>query len=146
MSKNAPNISGSRCSVIRPKDSCKWSLASKLKFNSLVINSILKFADNETEHKQKASRKSCDAFMDTLICVERDYVRSLLTLKKSTNNTRNLDSHQTPERKPVKRVKKRKSSIDISKHIRKISLVGKHDSNCNSPFSDKISRLLFWVI
>ena len=139
MSKNPPNIFGSRYSVIRPKDSCKGSPVSKLKFNSLVINSMFKFADSETEQKQRDSRKSCEELMDTLICVEREHVRSLLSLKRQKNSTGNLDSHYTPERKRVRKVKKKRLSADFNKVVRKISLGGKF----NSPFSDKVSRLLF---
>lgn len=143
MSKNSPVSSGLRYVVFKQKNSRKSSSASKQQSHSLVFTNLGKFSGKNTEHIQKQCKKSYEDIMDTLIIVEKEYVRSLLTLKKSVNLIEACNQHQTPERKIVKKIKKKKPSFEGNKHVRKLSTGRKYDSNCNSPFSGKVSRILF---
>lgn len=143
MSKNSPVSSGLRYTVFKHKTPRKSSPASKLQSSSLVFTNLCKISGTNTEHIQKHCKKSYEDIMDTLIIVEKEYVRSLLSIKKSVNCIDAFNQHQTPERKIVKKIKKKKPSFEGNKHVRKISIGRKYDSNCNSPFTGKVNKILF---
>ncbi len=122
--------------------------ASKPKVSKLTLKLRTSVIQKNSKPKLKKARssvkprmKSPEDRLETLASIEREYIKTLINIKKSYTSIFRPNRDKTPEKKPCKRFKRKKNSIEAV-HRRKESSVKKYDSTCSSPKSDKISHCL----
>ena len=141
MSKASPVSPRARYSDIKFTPSNFSSSGSKLKLKNLIIQKIFKLSLKKAKNCPKPESTN-DDLITSLVSVEREYVKSLISSKILRSRGGSGEVQKTPERKPCKIFKRKKGSGDCSKHVKRANSTRKYDSTCSSPFSEKLSRIL----
>lgn len=143
MSKASPVTSFTRYSENTLPESSIHRINSKPKLKNLIIERIFKLSLKKAKNCLKQVKDQNSENIDNLVLVEREYVKNLINSKGSRKRGGSGEVQKTPERKPCKNFRRKKSSIDGTKHAKRGSSIRKYDSTCSSPLSDKLSRILF---
>ena len=113
----------------------------KLKLRTSLTQKDSKLKSKKARSSVKPRIKSPEERLETLASIEREYIKTLINIKKSYISIIKGKREKTPEKKPCKKFKRRKGSVEPPVHRRKASSVKKYDSTCSSPKSDKISKM-----
>lgn len=137
MSKVSPVTLHTRYSENTCPDGAVKKLSSKLNFKNLIIGKIFKLSLEKAENCLRQVKNSNIEVADSLVLVEREYVKNLLNREKSHKRGDSGEIQRTPERKISKNPSRKKSLIKATKHVRRASSIRRYDFNCNSPLTDK---------
>ena len=146
MSKVSPATIHTRYSENSCLESTLTRVCSKLKLKNLIIEKFFKPSLKKSKNCQRPAKDpkdQTDEIIDNLVLVEREYVKNLINSRWSRKRGGSDEVQKTPERKPCKKFRRKKSSIDGTKHVKRASSIRKYESTCSSPLSDKLSRILF---
>jgi len=118
----------------------KKAIHSKLKLKTSFTVKAVKTKSQKMRNSLIIHNDSPEDYMETLVSIEREYIKTLINFKKSRTCFIKKTKIKTPEPKQCKSFKRKKSPIIKLTHRRKVSSGRKYDSTCSSPKSDKLSK------